>query len=354
MNAKTPGAKRHHYVPRLLLRRFSWEPEAENPGLWRIEKQGGAPAKTSVNNESVIGHFYRLGSTSSLKPTAVEEALALVEGDAVEPIRKLVGGEELTARERVRMAMFLFLQRERTPQARVWADFMTERLGALYTEFRLSDPVKFRAAVRAGGSTKSNEEIERLRKEAAYQLESGRLRVTATNDTLIRMMFTVAREMAASIAGQMSWFAAHAPAGYRYICSDHPLLIHDPTAGRERGAAWFSSPGVQVSLPLDPTTCLVLMPGPPTLRFVEADEHEVHELNLRTYASAQWSIYGPTQASVQDIRTEAKRNPSRVSALTARPPGLTVFERMEGAALPHSTTSYRPPDQLPPRRSRGS
>jgi hypothetical protein len=346
------GAKRHHYVPRLLLRRFSWEPEAQNPGLWRLDKHGGTPARTSVNNESVISHFYRLESSSTLKATAVEETLALVERNAVEPIRKLVAGTPLNPSERVRMATFLFLQRERTPQARAWQNFMGEQVGALHAEFRLSDPKQVREALRASGSLKSDEEIERFRKKALDQIKSGQAKVVPTNDTSVRMMFTVAREMAVSIAAKMSWFSAKAPAREGYICSDHPLLIHDPTAGHQRGAAWFSSPEVQVTIPLDPTACLVLMPGPPDLRFVEADEREVRELNLRTYASAQWSIYGPTQASVQEIRTEAKRNPSRVTALIARPPGLTVFERMEGAPNPHASTSHRAPDRLPPRRPR--
>lgn len=37
-------AKRHHYVPRVLLRRFSRDPKADNPPLWRLDKKGGRPS----------------------------------------------------------------------------------------------------------------------------------------------------------------------------------------------------------------------------------------------------------------------------------------------------------------------
>ncbi len=55
-----PGTKRHHYVPKLLMRRFSTSPQARNPILWKLEKGSGKPSKTAIDGEAVVGHYYRV------------------------------------------------------------------------------------------------------------------------------------------------------------------------------------------------------------------------------------------------------------------------------------------------------
>ncbi len=41
---KGAPAKRHHFVPRLLLRRFSPDPSAKNPPLYRLDTRSGKPS----------------------------------------------------------------------------------------------------------------------------------------------------------------------------------------------------------------------------------------------------------------------------------------------------------------------
>ncbi len=87
-------AKRHHYVPRVLLRRFSSDPEADNPPLWRLDKKSGRPSRTSVANEAVIGHYYRIDEpTPKLTSGSAEQDLARLEAEAV-------GGQKSAARPR--------------------------------------------------------------------------------------------------------------------------------------------------------------------------------------------------------------------------------------------------------------
>src|SRR5215208_6127740 len=83
-------AKRHHYVPKFLLRRFSCEPTAEDPLIWRLDKESGRTAWASIKNETVIGHYYRLEAPKKLSPTAVEKYFSDVEGAAATAIRELV------------------------------------------------------------------------------------------------------------------------------------------------------------------------------------------------------------------------------------------------------------------------
>ena len=55
------GAKRHHFIPRFLLRQFSANPTASNPLICRLDKAAGRIASNAISNEAVIGQFNRLG-----------------------------------------------------------------------------------------------------------------------------------------------------------------------------------------------------------------------------------------------------------------------------------------------------
>jgi hypothetical protein len=73
----------------------------------------------------------------------------------------------------------------------------------------------------------------------------------------------------------------------------------------------------------------MLTPGPPTWELRTVDTGTVEEINLRTYASALQSIYGPTQQVLQDVRTDAKRNRFRLAELRPRLPESVICERTE-------------------------
>jgi hypothetical protein len=144
------------------------------------------------------------------------------------------------------------------------------------------------------------------------------------------------------IAQKMTWIVLHSERS-NFIISNHPVSVHDPEAGPRRGAGWFSSTKVEVTLPLDARACLLLVPGSPMLHHETADAGTVLEANLRTYAAAQWAIYGPTQASVQHVRAEAKRQRSRAERLTPWPPLIHILEESKGKAAPPQVKIYPAP-----------
>jgi len=344
------SAKRHHYVPRVILRRFSSDPDAANPPLVRLDVSSGTPEKTNVNNEAVIGQYYRLTDGANLKPNHAEETLGKIESEAAEPIRKLVNGEPLTVAERVQMAFFLHVQRQRTPLARKWSASMYGSMARIITETNLQNSDLVREQFSKFDPTKSNEEIERWRLEILEDLRSGRLVLEADQDHEVAGIFFVADRVVPVIAERMAWVSLRAEAGSTFVCSDHPLHIYDRNAPPGHGVGWVSSPTTEVTMPIDQRVCLLLKRGPPTEEVDTADAGTVQEINLRTYASAQWSIYGPYQQVVQDVRTLAKRSRARLAELQPRPPRLVIFERVEGEARPQLTTVYRPPSGRPERR----
>src|SRR2546428_5665886 len=140
-NPVSSTAKRHHFVPRVLLRPFPPEPAAKNPPLFALDKTSGRPFQTRIDSEAVIGHYYRFNEASiPVSPDHAEQTLSRIESEAAEPIRKLADGEPLNEIDRQWMASFLHVQRQRTPGARAAQAFMDETMHKEGLKANLSSP----------------------------------------------------------------------------------------------------------------------------------------------------------------------------------------------------------------------
>lgn len=336
-------AKLHHYVSQLLLRRFSAQPRAKNPPLVKLYLKTGRPSPTSVKSEAAISHYNRPEQESKIPPGLIEETLSKVETAAARPIQELVDGRLLTQAERLDVAVFAFLQWRRTPLSRAWQRHTLETGAKLHEMVYLADPQAVQEAWARQGKHMTLEEAAAWSQETRRQLEDGDLTLEASTNTILGAMFLHVETMSPLIAQKMTWIVLHADGGNLFITSDHPVSIYDPEAGPHRGAGWFSSPKVEVTLPLDACACLLLVPGPPELHHESADAQTVLEANLRTYATAQWAIYGPTQAAVQHVRTEAKRQPSRAARLAPWPPLIHILEQSEHEAGLRAVRIYSAP-----------
>lgn len=227
------------------------------------------------------------------------------------------------------MALFLYLQYHRTPRGRQWLTYTFEQTYTLDTMRRLLNPREVQELHRLQGEEISLDEAERRGREWAKQLDSGELVLKAGQDHAVGAMFMFAEGAVPAIAGQMSWFVFHAPPGRDFIFSDHPILLHDPTAQPGHGAGWLSSSETEATCPLDPRAALVAVPGPPELRHVDAQGDEVEEISLRTYASAEWAIYARSPGVIQQVRAQAKREKLRVGQLAPAPPTIHILDQTE-------------------------
>jgi hypothetical protein len=341
------GARRHHTVPRVLLRRFSTQPRTDNPPLWNLDISNGKPSGTNVNSETVIRDFYRINNAARpLSPGWAEEMLSRIESDAAEPIRKLVEGIPLTVLERESMAFFLHVQRERTPTSRAWHAFLAETILLEELKAKLSSPEFIQQRFRDDNDPKSQAEVEQWRTEMLSAAEKGDIGVEPSQNREVAQIFLVADKIVPNLAHAMTWRSLRAPEGSGFICSDNPLNLYDPGAANRpkmhAGVGWVSSMAVEATLPLDPRVCLLVTPGPALWRIEDVDAKRVTEINLRTYASAQQFIYGPSQQSVQQVRQAAKTGRALVEAFRPRPPQVTIFDELHEPKPPRVIT-HRPP-----------
>ena len=339
----TKGAKRHHIVPRMLLRRFTIDPAADNPELWGLDISSGRPFASSVNNEAVIRHYYRIDEPNlPIGPNQAEEWLSRIESDAAVPIRKLVAGISLSQRERDSMALFLHVTQRRTPQSRAWHAYLDEQMHVEMLKFKLSNPDYIRQVYKGQPGFDTDDGIEAWRIQTLADLESGRLGIESGQNREVAYIFLAADRIVAGLSGATTWQSLRSPTGSEFVCSDNPLNIYDEAAqtrAREHaGVGWVSSPLVQATMPLDPSVCLLVTPGPPRWRATDIDAGTVAEINLRTYAAAEHFIYGRSQDVVQRVRASAKANRARVDKFRPRPPQFTIIDESVVGEPPIFTT----------------
>lgn len=72
----------HHYVPQMILRRFSAEPDQDNPLLWTLEFASGRIRRSSVRNEAAVTDYNRLDDSQGREPGLAERAFGEIEAAA--------------------------------------------------------------------------------------------------------------------------------------------------------------------------------------------------------------------------------------------------------------------------------
>lgn len=298
--------KRHHYVPRFLLRRFTDDPGNEKKGrLVRLDKTTGKPERASVLNEAVIGHYYtvmREAEDGQLVPdVSVERDLAERETMAAEHVRRLVEpGGRLIDEERLSFAEFIHLSRQRTPLARAWLRYAHGVMSEQWREVYGTEPT---------GLAETPHEQE------------------------LKGMFMALDHAARHLAAVFTWTLLGAPAGISFVIGDTPIAQIDLTLDREVGLGYASSPETETTFPLDPSLCLHLqLDSTGTKPWVEreATRADVEDINLRSYAWARHSIYGNSQAAVTAVRALAKVNRQKFTRYAPKSGKLWFGEEIAG------------------------
>ena len=337
--------RRHHYISQFLMRGFSEAPDAKNPPIWRLEKKTGRPNRSSVDSDAVVRDFYKLKEVPGVEPTKIEKDLAMIEGIAAGHLERLLTGAELGKVDRSELATYLMLQHRRTPRGRQWFVEMYEHMSKLIMEVnvnRIDNTDGIREFLAREGHDASDEAVEAFRKDVIDSWREGRVVVEATSDHEVLGMFTAGNEIAVSIASQMTWTLLRSEPPHEFVLGDHPICMYDPTAIPGHGVGWMSSPATEVTLPLGRYACLAFKIGPPVCGEERASQDRVLDLNLRSYACAEWAYFGATQAAVQNVRAYARRNVERVHKYEPRVPHLFILEREQDADLLKVVETYKP------------
>ncbi len=223
------NAKRHHYVPEFLLRRFSTDHDKEHPPIYRLEIKTGTISKLSTLNCTVIQHYNRLSTASGLPPGFPEAMLSYADSHAAPIIEKFVRGEVINRQEREDFSIFIMVQQQRTPRGREWQRFGQEQATTLWLLNQIyENRAMTREQVRESLDREPTEaEIDESIRDMAKPLESGELVLNMSSDQEILGMFTAVPTLIPLIY-EMNWELLRVPEGQNFILSDEPLVRHDP------------------------------------------------------------------------------------------------------------------------------
>ena len=339
--AAMPDSKRHHFIPQFILRNFSVHSAAKNPTVWRLDKVSGRIHENGINNEAVIGHFNRLEAGDAPN---VEKDFAAIESVCKPAFDKVIAREGLTETDAELISLFSVLQERRTPRARQQTTELMEHGMRVIAELEAAKGTGVRDMVQSQlGREPTDDEVKAAQDELVADLSAGRVVLQASPDHEILSPFVAADNIAKEVMSKMRLTCLHA-VGAEFVLSDHPVCMVDPIVPRDRGIGWMSTPYTQVTFPISRSVCLIFRPGPPGFAHVDAKADLVSDINMRSYAFAQGSIYGSSQRWVQDCRTAAKRNRSKVLKYEPHKRHLIFFESLDGAE-PHGVQIAEPTEK---------
>jgi Protein of unknown function (DUF4238) len=308
-------AKRHHFLPQLLLRRFSFVHEGRE-GIFQMKATGrGAPRRVGLRSAASRNRLYSVLGEDGELSNRHEGYLALIEDHAAPALRCLLEDpDSLTPGQRATIAFFIAVQTMRTPDAAAQVTAVAQTAFQNVTSEMVSDRAAFAERHRDFfGEGADEAEVEAFRKEIIDSVREEKMRLVGARGAAFAEGLRHAVELVPAIIA-FDWTLLRAPDGGIITC-DRGYAIHDPTPP----VPWatqglLSSENSETTFPLSSDACLLLRPEPASagLSIGEIDSRQVEKINLRTYGWAEEYVFGETQAALVAVRKAARQRPADV------------------------------------------
>jgi hypothetical protein len=332
------SAKRHHYLPTFLIRRFAQRKEPRF--VYRLDIKTGRPRLVPPRSQAFRHQYYRFEIDGEaievdgqlIDPGFVEQALQRLESTTAPVITRLVASNEVPPEERQVLAMFCVLQQKRTPAGRKERRFLDEFMHTLLAEVRFSNREEFHTHAREAFPDLSEDEIETFREQTLDDLRSGQLVLEAPPAREIAMMFFQLDEVVSIILEKCDWHVLRLDdAAPDLVLADVGVTQVDHTPKHPKaGAGWISSPTSETVFPIDPRLALFVTPGSGVWAWGRADAGIVEDINMRSYAASDLCYFGTSQQSVCDLRRLARSRADARVRYAPRPARLWITESKDG------------------------
>lgn len=283
--------RRHHYVPRFYLERFTDQKQR----LSVYDRRSGRSFTTGTRDIAVATDFYRLPDDLGLPPEFLEQLFAAHEGVAADTVREIVSAGVISPDQRRVLASYIALQELRTPQTRDSIGDMASWSGSLLAQIEIRKRID-------SGEFATDE--DRSRAEAAIEsLAQGKVTVRPTDESLVGLSLSALEKVTTELLGNWAW---------SLVLLSKPMLLTSDQPVAMLGEPELDSPGTSVGvgnaleiwLPLDPRHAVVAsrdMSIPKTLLGL-TDSH-VKKLNLRiALQSDRHVFYRPGTAALKGLQ----------------------------------------------------
>jgi Protein of unknown function (DUF4238) len=272
-------------------------------------------------------NYYRMELPDGTLDSRPEDVLVRIESGAASAVARVATGEEVYEEARAWLALFIAIQHRRTPVGREWMGFFDGLIQTELTEVRFSHAEKFHEQARQVDPALTADEVKQFRVEMLADIQAGRVRMLSTPSREVGSLFVALDRVAQGLLEDMPWTVVRSPVGYEFVLPGLGVTLYDPTPPYpESGLGFASSPNTETVLAVDPAFALMLSPGSPVWRLVEADAAQMRELNLRAYAWSDVAVYGRSQRVVADLRVLARREAVRLAKLRPRSGRVWITE----------------------------
>lgn len=275
--------KRHHYVPKMLLRQWEDSPGSEHVYVLDRHEQS-PPRRAHIDDVTVIRHFYtRNRDRKEREPDAMfEEILSDCEHLAKSGIDRLLAGDPKLAGP---VIPWLFFQLLRTPQGQAAvADDYVELLRRAANEDggliplwmerkgRKPDPDEAMALAMASAAIATGREDPLLRPDA-----------TALLNHMLDLV--IQSDFGGRLRDEGKWSTLSSDPD-AFVLSDHPVTYTG--ASNPALPLWRQELPRQITMPLSPETCLEIRASK---RVDPLTFDEIDQINLRAWHwSNRWLI----------------------------------------------------------------
>ena len=289
--AKRSAQRRHHYVPRFYLDRFT----DQKGRLGAFDRQKGTSITTTAHAVAVERDFYALPEGLGLPANSLEVWLSSQESDAAEAIRRLVAEGRVLRSDREALILHMALQWLRTLRQRRSIKDLAQWTGTQLAQVQLTQQL-------LGGEFRTESE-RTLAESALRQLEDGELRVGLEEQVLTTLPLLPLVEVMSVLRSGWNWVLVILTAA-KLITSDHPIcLLGEPEPGTPASNVGVAS-ALEIWFPLDPRHALVLSRdhslGSPQL---DLSNGHVRSINLRiALESERWSFFHPSSEGVKGFQ----------------------------------------------------
>lgn len=289
--AKTSAQRRHHYVPRFYLDRFT----DQKGRLGAFDRQKATFITTKANAVAVERDFYRLDGGIGFPANLLEDALSSLESGASEAIRRLVAEGRVLHSHRELLITYMALQLARTQRHRRSIKEMMQWTATLQTQVELSRQLsegKF-----------ETEPDHTLARSALGKLADGELIVSPEEQALKALSLHSVDEVASVLESGWNWVLVVLTTA-KFITSDHPIcMLGEPEPGSPASNLGVAT-ALEIWFPLDPRHALVLSRdhslGSPLL---DLSNGHVRSINLRiALESERWSFFHPSSEGVKGFK----------------------------------------------------
>ncbi len=296
--------------------------------LHRLHVGQGRVTPAQVRTEARRKHLDTLPELGEEDARCVARMFKEIEARASSALRRVCAGRwDFNEADQINMASLIAIQHLRVPRRIEWIKNMANVAANLFAEQRASDPAN--VLDETGRMTKAAREEQA---QLLDDLRAGRVWVEMPEGAARGLAIIDAPRIMMAILNEMRWTLAKASDGCEFVLGDDPLTMYDPTPRIEEAAPGFlSSPGAQTAIPLSPTRCLVLTPGPPGFGELDLWPSDVDELNMRSYAWAVSGVYGQSREVLRRLQLLAAEYPERIEALRPVPPQQFVIQSRSGS-----------------------